>query len=98
MKIFVDQQAAADIDRARLPQVISPRQARLWLLSKGITMSAVDAAISAIEDEAVREAVRVNWEYSTELYRTDQNLLHLAAALGLDAAAVDAAFAEAAQI
>lgn len=98
MKIFVDQQAAADIDRARLPQVISPRQARLWLLSQGITMSAVDAAISAIADEAVREAVRVEWEYSTELYRTNQNLLHLAAALGLDEAAVDAAFVEASQL
>lgn len=98
MKITIDQAAAAAIDKARQPQTISLRQARLWLIGKGYTLYAVDAAIDAIPDQSVRDAVRVSWEYSTQLYRTDANLLQLAAALGLDEAAVDAAFVEAAQL
>jgi hypothetical protein len=98
VKIFIDPQAAAVIDKANQPRVISPRQCRLWLLGRGITLSSVDAAIDSIADQAVREAVRVEWEYSTELYRDNSNLLHLAAALGLDEAAVDQAFIEASQL
>lgn len=80
------------------PESVTARQIRLWLVSHGIGLAAVDAAIDAIPDVQQREAVRVEWEYAPYVERSHPMLVPLAAALGMDSAAVDQAFREAAAI
>jgi len=78
------------------PATVSARQIRLWLLGKGVSMSAVDAAIDALPDAVEREAVQVEWEYAPYVERSHPMLVPLAAALGLTEQQVDQAFVEAA--
>lgn len=93
-KIFVDPVAAAAI----CPASVSARQIRLWLVSHGVSMAAVDAAIDAIPDQTQRELVRVEWTHAPWVERSHPMLASLAAALGLDDAAVNQAFREAATL
>lgn len=93
-RIYVDQAAAAAI----CPASISARQIRLWLVGHGYTLAQVEQAIDAIPDQQQREMVRVEWEYAPHVERTHPMLIPLAAALGLDEAAVNQAFLEAAAL
>ena len=81
-----------------VPESVSARQIRLWLLRQGISLAAVDAAIDAIPDQLQRDSVRVEWDYAPYVERTHPMLIPLAAALGLTEAQVDQAFIEAAVI
>ena len=85
-------------DDSPVPATISARQARLWLIRHGMTLAQVDAVIASIPDALTRESVRVDWEYGTEVHRSSPFIEQLGPALGLDAAAIDAAFREAATI
>jgi hypothetical protein len=85
-------------DTSPVPEQITARQIRLWLVSHGVSMAAVEAAIDGIPDQTQRDMVRVEWEYAPYVERSHAMLIPLAAALGLDEAAVDAAFREAASI
>lgn len=85
-------------DDSPVPASISARQARLWLIRHGITLAQVDAVIASIPDALVRESVRVEWEYGIEVYRASPFIEQLGQALGLNAAAIDAAFREAARL
>jgi hypothetical protein len=78
-----------------VPQSISARQIRLWLIRHGVSLAMVDAAIDGIPDAMTRESVRVEWEYAPHVERTHAWLVPMAAALGLTADQVDAAFREA---
>lgn len=78
-----------------VPQTVSARQIRLWLVSHGISLSQIEAAIASIEDTAARQVVQIEWEYAPYVERTHPWLDSLGEALGLDAAAVDQAFREA---
>jgi len=80
---------------AAVPDAITAVQIRLWLVAHGITLEQVDAAIAALPDET-REATRIEWEYSATIHRNSSTLVAMAAAFGMDAAAIDAAFVEAA--
>lgn len=94
-KIFIDQAAAA----ALCPESVSARQIRLWLVGKaGISLAAVDAAIDAIPDQRLRDLTRVEWDWAPYILRAHEMIQPLAAALGMDSAAVDAAFREASQL
>lgn len=88
----------AELERSNqpVPESVTAWQIRRWLLSQGILLSQVDAAIAAIPDAAQREAARVDWEYAPYVERSHPMLPLMAAALGI--ADLDAAFAEAAQI
>lgn len=81
-----------------VPPSVTARQIRLWLVTHGISLSAVELAIDAIPDAQQREMVRVEWEYAPYVERTHPMLVPLAAALGLSEAQVDQAFREAATI
>lgn len=81
-----------------VPATISPRQARLWLVRNGITPTHVDAVIASIPDAMTRQTVQIDWEYATEVQRASPFIQQLGPALGLDEAALDAAFREAASI
>jgi hypothetical protein len=81
-----------------VPDQVSARQIRLWLVQHGVSMSTVDDAIASISDQATRDTVRVEWEYAPYVERSHPWLVPMAAALGLDDAAVDQAFREASSL
>jgi hypothetical protein len=81
-----------------VPESVSARQIRLWLIRHGISLAAVDAAIGAIPEQLQRDSVRVEWDYAPYVERSHPMLIPLAAALGLTEQQVDQAFVEAAGI
>lgn len=81
-----------------VPESVSARQIRLWLVRHGISLAAVDAAIDAIPDQLQQDSVRVEWAYAPYVERSHPMLTPLAAALGLTEQQVDQAFVEAAGI
>jgi hypothetical protein len=78
-----------------IPESVSARQIRLWLIRQGISLAQVDAAIDAIPDQLQRDSVRVEWDYAPYVERSHPMLVPLAAALGLTEQQVDQAFIEA---
>lgn len=78
-----------------VPKSVSARQIRLWLVTHGVSMASVDAAIDAIPDHLQRDIVRIEWDYAPYVERTHPMLLPLALALGLTEEQVDQAFREA---
>lgn len=81
-----------------VPDTVSARQVRLWLIQHGIALAQVDAAIDAIEDQTTKEITRVEWEYAPYIERTHPMLPLLAQILGLDVSILDQAFIEANQL
>jgi hypothetical protein len=80
-----------------VPETITAVQIRKWLVAHGITLEQVDAAIAALPEET-RESTRIEWEYSGTVHRSSSTLVSMAQAFGMDAAAIDAAFIEAASL
>jgi hypothetical protein len=78
-----------------VPDTISARQIRLWLLQNGISLQMVNTAISNIEDPLLRDSVSIEWEYAPYIERTHPMLIPLASALGLTEQQVDQAFIDA---
>ena len=79
-----------------VPTVASMRQARLALLQAG-KLADVTTAINALPSPA-KEAAQIEWEYATEVRRDSALMKQLAAAIGLDHAALDALFVQAATL
>ena len=82
--------------RALVPPSVTMRQARLALLGAGL-LASVDAAIDRLPSPQ-KEAARIEWEYATEVQRSSGLVPMMGAALGLDDAALDALFTEAAAL
>lgn len=82
-------------DPPAVPDTLTAVQIRLWLVAHGITLEQVADAIAALPEET-REATRIEWEYSGTIHRSSSTLVAMAAAFGMDSAAIDAAFVEAA--
>lgn len=76
---------------------ITMRQCRLRLLAIG-QLDDVDAAIAAIPDDAARKAAQIEWEYGATVERDSALIAQLGPALGLDDAALDDLFAQAAAL
>lgn len=81
-----------------VPESVSARQIRLWLVRNGVSLAAVDAAIDAIPDQLQRDSVRVEWDYAPYVERSHPMLAPLAAALGLTEQQVNQAFVEASAV
>ncbi len=81
-----------------VPESVSARQIRLWLINNGIQLSQVENAINNIEDPIIRETVKVEWEYAPYVERNHPMLIPLAQALGLTENQVDQAFMQAQHI
>ena len=81
-----------------VPQSVTARQIRLWLVGHGVSLAAVDAAIDAIPDATQREMARVEWGWAPYIERAHPMLMPLAAALGMSEGQVDAAFIQAASL
>ena len=82
--------------RVLVPPAVTMRQARLALLGAGL-LSSVDAAIDSLPSPQ-KEAARIEWEYATEVQRSSGLVPMMGVALGLDDAALDTLFIEAAAL
>lgn len=80
--------------KARVPTVVTMRQARLALLQSGL-LAQVEAAIAGIEDAGQRQAVQIEWEYAAEVNRTHPWVQTLSTALGLSEEQLDQLFIQA---
>lgn len=81
-----------------VPETISARQVRLWLLNNGIQLSQVENAIDTINDPLLRESTRVEWEYAPYIERNHPLIESLGQYLGLNSNQIDQAFIEANQL
>jgi len=78
-----------------VPESVSARQIRLWLINNGFQLIQVENAINSIKDPIIRETVKVEWEYAPYVERNHPMLVPLAQALGLTENQIDAAFIQA---
>lgn len=83
------------LDPIVVPEVISPRQIRLWFIQNNIPLSSVENAIASIEDDIVRETTQVEWEYSPYVERNHPMINTLGSVLGLSPEQIDQAFIQA---
>lgn len=74
--------------RQKMPR-LTARQLRMGLVTNGIALSSVDAAIAAIADPTQRELSKIEWEYATEFNRTNPLLLQVGSGLGLTPEQID---------
>ena len=81
-----------------VPESISARQIRLWLINNGISLAQVEAAIDNIPDPLIRETIKVEWEYAPYVERHHPMLVPLAQSLGLTENQIDNAFIQAQNI
>ena len=75
---------------------LTARQLRLGLVTNGISLSSVEAAIDAIEDQTDREVARIEWEYATTFERSHPLVNQVGTALGLTPEQIDDMWTEAA--
>ena len=78
-----------------VPESVTARQARQWMIENDIMPSQVDAMIAEIEGEKERELLQNYWEYSTEYQRNHPLLIELGERLDLTHDELDQAFREA---
>lgn len=81
-----------------VPDNVSARQVRIWLIQHGISLAMVDSAIDSIQDPTLKEITKVEWEYAPYIERNHPMLVPLAQALGLTQEQLDQAFVEAQNI
>ena len=74
--------------RASMPP-LSARQLRLGLVSNGIALASVQAAVDAISDPTERELAQVEWEYATSFERVHPLISQIGAALNLTPEEID---------
>jgi hypothetical protein len=78
-----------------VPETISARQIRLWLIDNNISLTSVETAINGIVDEKLREKTLVEWEYAPYIERNHPLIEALAASLGLTSEQIDQGFIQA---
>lgn len=81
-----------------VPETISARQVRLWLIDNDISLTSVEAAIDTIVNEKLREKTRVEWEYAPYIERNHPLIESLAQYLGLTSQQIDQGFIDASQL
>ena len=79
------------------PEFVTPRQAKLALLSAGL-LDDVEAAIEAIPDPATRRVAQIEWEYAQEVRRDWPLLNAVAAQMGMTSEQIDELFSIAATL
>jgi hypothetical protein len=81
-----------------IPETISARQIRLWLIGNNISLASVEAVINSIEDVQLRERTLVEWEYAPYIERNHPLLEALASNLGLTNEQIDQGFIDGSQL
>ena len=82
----------------KVPESITATQIRLWLVTHGISLQAVESVIDSIEDQQTKDVVRVQWEYSPYVERKHFMIDNLGIALGFSTEQIDNAFIEASKL
>lgn len=90
----MDEHIAASVPP--VPQIVTMRQARLALLAAG-KLATVNTAIAGMTG-AQGEAARIEWEFSSEVTRTQPLVTSMGQVLNLNDAQLDALFIAAAAI
>lgn len=85
---------AAVIPEETIPVMVTMRQARLALLHAGL-LDDVEAALLAMGDTVEGKAARIEWDYSSEVFRDKPFVQQLSAALGMAPDQLDTLFATA---
>lgn len=80
-----------------VPQSVSPRQLRQWLITAG-KLDAVTAALDAIPDATEKALAQNWWDYSTTFERSHPLVAQIGGALSMSSADIDAAFVAAAAL
>lgn len=83
---------------SNIPNSISARQIRLWLLQNNVTLEMVNSVIQNIVDPYERDYIGIEWEYAPYIERSHPMLTSLAQALGFDESDIDRCFIEAINI
>lgn len=78
---------AIALESIKVPQVVTMRQARLALLQSNLLTTVTDAIAAGAD-----EAMKIEWEYATEVKRDWPSLIALATTLGLTSAQLDDLF------
>lgn len=86
------------ITNPSIPESVSARQVRLWLVQNAISLDMVANAINSIEDVVTKNSIAIEWEYAPYIERKHPMLVPLAQILGLTEADIDRAFIEASNI
>lgn len=76
----------AQLAKLRVPETVTPRQARIALLSAGL----LDKAQAAVD--AAGGATKITWEYATEFSRVEPLIDAIGQQLGLSDEQIDALF------
>ena len=83
---FTDAELLQQIEDAK-PKVVTMRQARLALLQSGLLQTVQDAIANGTD-----EAMKIEWEYATEVKRDWGSLVALTTALGMTSQELDNLF------
>lgn len=75
-----------------VPESVSARQIRLWLIDNNISLTSVENTINSIVNENLREKTLVEWEFAPYIERDHPLVNTLAESLGLTNEQVDQAF------
>lgn len=75
---------------------LTARRLRLGLIAAGISISSVDAAIAAIENDEHREVALVEWEYASQFERNHHLIEMIGSMLGMTIEQIDTAWLAAA--
>jgi len=81
-----------------IPENISARQVRLWLIDNNIDLNNVVNIINTIEDPILRQKTLVEWEYAPYIERHHPLINTLGSALGLTSEQIDQGFITASQL
>jgi len=79
------------------PQVITPRQFRLWLANNDL-MTAARAVINGLPAGPEKEKALIEWDYAVAIERDHPLTILVATALGMTSPQIDQAFREASQL
>jgi hypothetical protein len=86
------------INPPAIPESVSARQVRLWLINNGINLNQVAAAIETIEDPLLKETTKIEWEYAPYINRNHVLINTLGQSLNLSPEQIDQAFIDAYQL
>ena len=74
------------------PQHCSPRQFRLALLELNYDIDEINVIIDSIEDINTKNRIKIEWEYATEISRSNTNLHYLQSIMNITDSEMDNIF------
>lgn len=78
-----------------VPRSVTPRQIRLALIAKGVSLDSITAAIASISDPAIRVNAQIEWEYTSTFERTYPLIEQIGTALNITSDDIDQLFRDA---